>query len=72
MVKNRKKVLKTSFRSAAHTTDSTWRGWIAKRAATDALLQRDPVILRSSKKRKAVLMAWRVTLVKWCPAGFNP
>jgi hypothetical protein len=45
---------RTSFLSAIQATDSTWRGWTPKRAATQALGQRVPVIPRSTRKRAAV------------------
>ncbi len=54
-VRNPRKVLKTSFRSATHATDSTCNGCQAKIAATQALRQSVPVRRRSKKKSRTPL-----------------
>lgn len=68
----KKRVLRTSFRSATQATDSTWTGWSANSAATKALRHRAPVIMSSSRNRSTVLAMWKATLVKWWPRGFRP
>ena len=49
MVINQNKVLRTFLRSAAHATDSTFKGWNANMAATKALGQIAPVIRKRTK-----------------------
>ena len=46
-------MLSTSLRSATQATDSTWSGWTAKSAATNALRQRAPVIRARTTNRSA-------------------
>ncbi|HBZ69226.1 MAG TPA: hypothetical protein DEP35_05545 [Deltaproteobacteria bacterium] len=49
---------RTSFRSAAHATDSTWSGWSANSAATTRLLPVARVMRRSARKSSALAVAW--------------
>ena len=68
----KKNVLNTSFRSDTQATDSTCRGWRAKRAATKALRQTAPVIRRHRAKSSSVLPTCSATFTKWGPQAFWP
>ena len=48
-------VLRTSFRSEIHATDSTCSGWITKSAATTALRYTALVIVHSTTNNRTVL-----------------
>ncbi|HAM36928.1 MAG TPA: hypothetical protein DEB40_06830 [Elusimicrobia bacterium] len=52
-------MLSTSFLSATQATDSTCRGWIAKRAATHALRHGAPVMRDSAAKSSSTLRICR-------------
>ena len=64
IVSSQKKELRTSFRSAIHATDSTWRGWRANAAATKALCQRALVILLRTPNRSKVLAMWMIRFIR--------
>jgi len=72
MVRSQKKALRRFFRSATHATDSTWRGWKAKRAATRALRQMVPVVFFSRVNKSRVLAMWSRRFVKWWKIGSRP
>ena len=72
MVSSQKKALRTSFRSATQATDSTWRGWMAKRAATIKLGHSALVQESSNRNKSKVLAMWKKRFIRWCPAGATP
>jgi len=51
-------VERTSLRSATHATDSTWRGWIAKSAATTALRHLAAVMSASTRNNSTTFTTW--------------
>ncbi len=55
MVINQNKVLRTFLRSDIHATDSTFKGWNANMAATNALCQIAPVMRRRTKNNNREL-----------------
>jgi hypothetical protein len=55
-VRNQKKALSTSFRSATHATDSTCIGWSANKVATSELCQSEPV-KRSRRSKRSTEVA---------------
>jgi hypothetical protein len=65
-VRNQKKALSTSLRSATQATDSTCSGCSAKRNATSALGQRAAVMRRNTANSSKALSACSQTLVRWC------
>src|SRR5258708_25529303 len=71
-VSRKKNMLKTSFRSATHATDSTRRGCSPKKAATTKLRQIAPVARFKTRKSRTVFAQWSMILPKWCPQAFKP
>jgi hypothetical protein len=65
-------VLRTSFLSATHATDSTWSGCTAKSAATRALRHKAPVIREKSRNKSKTPTTWSTRFVVWYTPGDEP